>query len=519
MISTVLLALVFVTQATAYQADESGRRTRGKIQEPSKTGDDSKKPAATTKKKPGPITAIVGGDIHTVTGPVIRGGTLLIQDGKIIDLGSSVEVPEGAKTIDATGRVITPGFIAINMSGLGVQSTPQKQDKLADALNPFDRNMKFALGVGITSGCVELTSRGSRGRRRRNGEPEERFLGIDPQPEEFVTEALLDYGDEDTSLCPCCGLPVLPTEPISSRPPSQPQPRKFSAIKLSFGHLDSMLVEENVFYSPNPGSLTGPLNRHNWRRAVLKAKKSIADEAEKQKASEQSSGKEKSTADSKSSGRSRSSSSGSRGSSRANPELIRLLKREIALRISADTVDEIKDMTALADELGYDLVIEGATEGWLVADDISKSNAQVIYTPRRRRNPRRGEESTSGSNVTSPGIFQNVGVPFAVSALSSSISLGGLAGRDLSSLPLEAAFAVRGGADEKTALAAITITPARMLGLDDRIGSLEVGKDADILILNGQPLDYRTYVEQAIVGGNLCYDRDEDKVYPVYDRK
>ena len=138
MISTVLLALMLVIQVTALQAqDEESRRSRGKSRERSEQPDTNKKSAAASeaKDKPGPITAIVGGDIHTVTGPVIRGGTLLIQDGKILELGNSVEVPEGAKTIDATGRVITPGFIAINMSGLGVQSTPQKQDKLADALN------------------------------------------------------------------------------------------------------------------------------------------------------------------------------------------------------------------------------------------------------------------------------------------------------------------------------------------------------------------------------------------------
>ncbi len=65
----------------------------------------------------------------------------------------------------------------------------------------------------------------------------------------------------------------------------------------------------------------------------------------------------------------------------------------------------------------------------------------------------------------------------------------------------------------------MTITPARMLGLDDRIGSLEEGKDADILILNGSPLDYRTYVEQAIVAGKVAYDRYEDKVYPLHDHQ
>ena len=89
--------------------------------------------------------------------------------------------------------------------------------------------------------------------------------------------------------------------------------------------------------------------------------------------------------------------------------------------------------------------------------------------------------------------------------------MNGLAGRDLTSLPLDAAFAVRGGADEKTALKAITITPARMLGLEDRIGSLEEGKVPDILVLNGSPLGYHTYVEQAVVAGKVPYDRHGDK--------
>lgn len=512
------VALLAVILSAAASAQD------GKADDPAKT------PPA--KEKTERVTAVVGGDVYTVTGGVIRKGTILIKDGKITEVGQSVKVPEGAEVIDASGKIVTPGLVAISMQGVGIGGNPTGNNKLEDSLDPYDRNLKYALGVGITTGCVEMSS-GGRGRRRRapNAELGDYFPGLEQPVQEFVTEAMLDYGDQDTALCPCCGLPVLPTEPITPARPTEEQPRTMAVLKLSYGNLDEMLLKDEVFYSPAPGALNGALARHNWRRDLQKAREAI--EAEKKKAEEKPA---ESTPAANAATPNGNRGRGTRGqgtppgrpgggnaargsdNNRAKPELIALLKGETALRVRANTVDEINDMVDLAREQGYQVVIEGGIEAWTLADKLGAAQVGVIYTPRQRRDPQPGQEDTSGSFIESPRIFQETGVPFATAALSNSVSMGGLAGRDLTSLPLEAAFAVRGGASAQTALESVTIVPARMMGLDDRIGSIEKGKDADILILNGDPLDYRTYVEQAIVAGETVYERDVDRVYPVYER-
>lgn len=485
---------------------------------------DDKADAKKDDDKKAKIVAIVGGDIHTVTGPVVRKGTILIEEGKIKEIGQSVEVPEDATVIDAAGKTITPGFVAISMSGVGVDRSPSGKEKLEDGLDPFDRNLKYSLGVGITSGGVEFSAGGGRRGRRAEGAPVEMYPGLEEPIEEFVTEAMMDFGDLDTALCPCCGLPVLPTEPILAAPPAAPKPSNVAVIKMSYGDLDSMLVKENVFYSVSPGALSGALAKHNFRRNLEIAREAI--EAEKKSATEKKTTSKASSktaakkpADAKAEAKSTSTKKSTAKKPKADPNLIKLLKGEIAMLVRANTVDEIDDMVDLSMEQGYDLVIQGGIEAWVLADKLGAAGVGVIYTPRSRRRARKGQEEETGSFVESPRIFQDKGIPFALSTLSTSISMNGLAGRDLTSLPLEAAFAVRGGADERTALEAMTITPARMMGMEDRIGSIEVGKDADILILNGSPLDYRTYVEQAIVSGKVAYDRQKDKVYPLHDHQ
>jgi imidazolonepropionase-like amidohydrolase len=77
-------------------------------------------------------------------------------------------------------------------------------------------------------------------------------------------------------------------------------------------------------------------------------------------------------------------------------------------------------------------------------------------------------------------------------------------------LTINAALAVREGMSEEEALKAITINAAKVIGVDDQVGSLEVGKDADIVVFSGHPFDYRTVAELVLVDGDVAYVRDAD---------
>ncbi len=192
---------------------------------------------------------------------------------------------------------------------------------------------------------------------------------------------------------------------------------------------------------------------------------------------------------------------------------IRLLKRELPARLRARTAAEILDIVELIDEFGMRVIIEDAVEAWIVAEEIAKHDVRLIITPREKRRPNEYISGPSGSTLENAAILKKAGIKFAIVPTSPSFATWGIAGRDLMALPMEAAFAVSGGLDEQTALESITINAAEILGVADRVGSLQVGKDADIIILDGHPFHHKTFVELTLINGRILYEKSKSPYF------
>jgi len=399
--------------------------------------------------------AIRAGRIFTVSGAVIPNGVLLIQDGKIQGLGPDVEVPFGTETLDVSDRTVIPGLIDAHSSLYVLPGELEAGPSIApdltilDGLDPFSQEVQQVVAQGVTTVCLLPGPRGLIGGRGA---------------------VLKLRGAREIN-----GLLV----------------RREAALKISLGvspgNRSASLERLGDYYALREAFY----NAQRYRRELEWYEEDLTEYNRKKK--EQAPPKEGEPAPP------RLEKPPRPRRDPAQEVLAQALRGDLPVRIEAHRADDLLNAMRLVEEFHLKVVLEGCTEGYRLASEIARREMPVVCRAIPPAGPPRLE--FRGFSPDNPAQLAAAGVRVALATLDES----GLASRFLR---LQAAAAVGHGLDRETALRAITLTPAELLGLGDRLGSLEKGKDADLVILQGDPLDPLAAVERVMIEGQFVYQRE-----------
>lgn len=177
-----------------------------------------------------------------------------------------------------------------------------------------------------------------------------------------------------------------------------------------------------------------------------------------------------------------------------NEALLPLLRREIPAKVHAHRADDICSALRLADEFDIDVTIEHCTDGEVIADLLAKKNVPVMLGPTLTD---RSKPELAALGFPIYKTLSDKGISVAIITDHPEITVG--------NLRLMAQLAVKGGMDKKLALSGITQNAAKNCGIADRVGSIEVGKDADFSLFSGHPIDFESDNIMTIINGETVY--------------
>jgi len=183
-----------------------------------------------------------------------------------------------------------------------------------------------------------------------------------------------------------------------------------------------------------------------------------------------------------------------------------VISGEMPLRAHAHRADDIATAVRIAKEFDLNIIIEHATEGHKIADFLMEEEVPVLVGPTLTF---RSKMEVADRSFDSLAILDQVGVKFGIISDHPVVPS--------SALPLYAGLAVRYGLSEEAALRAITLEPARIMEIDDRVGSIEVGKDADLVLWNAHPFNSTSKPEWVMVDGALNRLTSQLKLNPFWE--
>ncbi len=384
------------------------------------------------------IILIKNGHVKTMAGPDLECGDVLIENGKIKEVGTGLTAPEGATVIDAAGRIVAPGFIdahchiGLDNEGMGWEGmdyneivdpcTPQLRG--IDSINPIDEAFMNAVKGGVTTA---VTGPGSAN-----------VIG-------GTFAAIKLYGKRVDKM--------ILKDPV--------------AMKVAFGE-NPKRCYSNMKKSPSTRMATAAL----LREMLFKTKRYMEDKEEAEK-----NGTKAPAFDMK------------------LEAMIPVLKKEIPLKAHAHRADDIFTSIRIAREFDVDITLDHCTDGSLIADELAEEGLPAFVGPSLGK---KSKIELANKSFETPGILTKAGVKVSIITDAPVIPL--------QYLPMCAGMAVKAGLDIEEAWKSITINPATAIGIAGRVGSLEAGKDADVVIHNGNPLtDIDSSVATAIIDGKIIY--------------
>jgi imidazolonepropionase-like amidohydrolase len=410
---------------------------------------------------PAPPGAFVlqGGTVHTISGPVIENGTVLVRDGKIVGVGKNLTPPEGFQGIDIHGQHVYPGMIdAASMLGLEKASTDQAPDsqevgllnpqlRAGTAVNPSDEQIPMTRANGVTSVMAM---------------PEGDLLSGQ------LSLIHLDGSDNNSmTVLPSAAVhlrfPAIVTAPLRSHdadedddPAASPEPIPYADAKRDYDEKMSTLLK---FFE----------DARRYRQAKLAKSASFHTDLRFE-------------------------------------ALLPVIEGKMPLFVTAVREREIREAIAFADKQKIKIILADAYEAYKVIPLLVSKKIPVVLGPTRTL-PLNADDPEDLS-YSIPGELAKAGVKFAIATFSSTAS------RDL---PYQAATAVPYGLSENDAYKAVSLNAAEIFGIGSRLGSIDEGKSADLIVTDGDPLDVRTHVNRVFIGGKpASLETRQKQLYDKY---
>jgi imidazolonepropionase-like amidohydrolase len=395
------------------------------------------------------VVAVRAGTIYTVESdqPIEGGGTIVVEDGRIVAVGKDVAVPPSARTVDyGPDAVIVPGLVSADSSYGAPRPSERTADPMVMAVDDYDAysSYVFALEEGVTSAYIPP----ARGRLIAGQGAVVKLAGEEGKRVLSDSAALQGAISSEARITPGYWKPPVPATVDVGMGVEQPQlPRTLMGAIVALNELVALARggPDNGEYGPGVGAKLHDIviARKPWR-------------------------------------------------------------------IVAQNEPEVRALLEFAKESGLPIVIDGAQGAGEVAADIARAGVSVIVEPPIRPNsPGRDfgkQKDSEWPQYDVAAHLAKAGVKFAIAPP------GNLSADDLR---FAAGVASRGGLDRKIALRAITLAPAEILGVADRVGSLRAGKDADFVVFNGHPLDMFSNVIATYVDGEIAFKAYESSTVVV----